>query len=159
MRGDVLLKLSFSTLRAAILKRQKYKSALHQAAKRFTNIQLLLINTSKYFYFYKYFLHIFVPMSKVITESAKAMKPVKKVKATKKTPKEKVKKESLFQPKYQFEKLDEVDKSLFYTGVSCQSLGTNFKQWAKRKTNPVWKARCFTAVMGKETGVKIIRTS
>jgi len=124
-----------------------------------TKVVIFFVDASKYFYFYKYFLLIFVPMSTVITESAKAMKPVKKVKATKKTPKEKVKKESLFQPKYQFEKLDEVDKSLFYTGVSCQSLGTNFKQWAKRKTNPVWKARCFTAVMGKETGVKIIRTS
>ena len=124
-----------------------------------TKVVIFFIYASKYFYFYKYFLLIFVPMSTVITESAKAMKPVKKVKATKKTPKEKVKKESLFQPKYQFDKLDEVDKSLFYTGVSCQSLGTNFKQWAKRKTNPVWKARCFTAVMGKETGVKIIRTS
>ena len=124
-----------------------------------TKISIFFLYASKYFYFYKYFLLIFVPMSTVITESAKAIKTEKKVKATKKTPKEKVKKESLFQPKYQFEKLDEVDKSLFYTGVSCQSLGTNFKQWAKRKTNPVWKARCFTAVMGKETGVKIIRTS
>lgn len=124
-----------------------------------TKVVIFFIYASKYFYFYKYFLHIFVPMSKEVTESATAMKPVKKVKATKKTPKEKVKKESLFQPKYQFDKLDEVDKSLFYTGVSCQSLGTNFKQWAKRKTNPVWKARCFTAVQGKETGVKIIRTS
>ena len=122
-----------------------------------TKVVIFFIYASKYFYFYKYFLHIFVPMSKEVTESATAKKPEKKVKATKKTPKEK--KVSLFQPKYQFEKLDEVDKSLFYTGVSCQSLGTNFKQWAKRKTNPVWKARCFTAVMGKETGVKIIRTS
>lgn len=124
-----------------------------------TKVVIFFVDANKYFYFYKYFLLIFVPMSKELTATAKAMKPVKKVKATKKTPKEKVKKESLFQPKYQFEKLDEVDKSLFYKGVSCQSLGTNFKQWAKRKTDPVWKARCFTAVQGKETGVKIIRTS
>ena len=123
-----------------------------------TKVRINFFYASKYFYFYQYFFFIFVPMSTVITESAEAKKPVKKAKATKKTPKEKVKKVSLFQPKYQFEKLDEVDKSLFYTGVSCQSLGTNFKQWAKRK-NPTWTARCFTATIEGVVGVKIIRTS
>ena len=35
-----------------------------------TKVVIFFIYASKYFYFYKYFLHIFVPMSKEVTESS-----------------------------------------------------------------------------------------